>query len=139
MLDVRRSKPMADAPYLIALALLEQQGQRAMPLQGKSLREAIGLSDEPGEVAEQLLYGLLLRIWQRSDEAPLRRSEPERSLLLVQVPIEALQDSLPVMKAAWIRSGDTDTLLHDLSLRSSGLWRLELPHRQEPRFIRLAP
>ncbi|MEN9496220.1 MAG: hypothetical protein RLZZ137_1260, partial [Cyanobacteriota bacterium] len=30
---------MADAPYLIALALVEQNGARAMPLQGKSLRQ----------------------------------------------------------------------------------------------------
>ena len=32
---------MADAPYLIVLALLEQGGERAMPLQGKSLREPL--------------------------------------------------------------------------------------------------
>lgn len=139
MLDIPAPTPVADSPYLIALALLEQQGERAMPLQGKSLREAIGPSHDPGEVAEQLLYGLLLRIWQRSDQGPLRRAESERSLLLVQVPIEALQDTLPALKAAWIRSGDSDALLRNLALSSSGIWRLELPHRQAPQFIRLTP
>ena len=38
---------MADAPYLIALALLEQQGERAMPLQGKSLREPLPDDGDP--------------------------------------------------------------------------------------------
>jgi len=40
-------RPMADAPYLLALALLGQVGQRAMPLQGKSLREPLGLDGDP--------------------------------------------------------------------------------------------
>jgi len=137
MLDSPRTIPMADAPYLIALALLEQQGERAMPLQGKSLRQAIGPNEDPGEVAEQLIYGLLLRVWERSDQGALRRADAERSLLLVQVPIEALQDTLPDLKAAWIGSGNTEVLLRQLAAGSSGIWRLELPHRQAPRFTRL--
>lgn len=137
MLDTPARRPVADSPYLIALALLEQDGVRAMPLQGKSLREAIGPNGDPGEDADALLYGLLLRVWQRSDLGPLRRSDSERSLLLVQVPIEALQTTLPALKAAWISSGNTEVLLRQLAAGSSGLWRLELPHRQAPRFARL--
>lgn len=130
---------MADAPYLIALAFLEQQGERALPLQGKSLRQAIAADGDPGETGERLAYELLLRIWQRSDQGPLQRSQHEHSLLLVQVPIEALQDRLPSLKAAWIRTGDGPALLRELAATGSGLWRLELPHRQAPQFIRLNP
>ena len=40
---------MADAPYLVALALVEIQGRRALPLNGKS-RSAGAIGEEsPGE------------------------------------------------------------------------------------------
>jgi len=55
---------MADAPYLIALALLEQQGERAMPLQGKSLREPLPADGDPGAVGHQQALELLMRVWQ---------------------------------------------------------------------------
>ena len=50
---------MADAPYLIVLALLEQGGERAMPLQGKSLREPLPAGADPGEVGRQQALDLL--------------------------------------------------------------------------------
>jgi len=51
---------MADAPYLIAIALLQQDGSRAMPLQGKSLRSAIAADADPAEVGREQLLALLL-------------------------------------------------------------------------------
>ncbi len=65
---------MADAPYLIALALLEQNGERAMPLQGKSLREPLAADGDPGEVGRQQALELLVRVWQRSDQGALSRA-----------------------------------------------------------------
>ena len=129
---------MADAPYLIALALLEQDGQRAMPLQGKSLREPIAADADPGDVGQQQVLELLLRIWQRSDQGPLRRLGGELSLLLVAVPIEALQEQLPQIKADWLNSGDQTALITALGRLGSGLWRLEQQPRQAPRYERLA-
>ena len=58
---------MADAPYLIALALLEQNGERAMPLQGKSLPA----DGDPGEVGREQALDLLTRVWHRSDAGAL--------------------------------------------------------------------
>lgn len=120
---------MADAPYLIALALLEQNGERAMPLQGKSLREPLSDDGEPGEVGRQQALELLFRVWQRSDQGSLRRAAGELSFLLVAVPIEALQEDLPAMKARWLNSGDTDALIGELRGLASGVWSLQ----QEPR------
>jgi len=60
---------MADAPYLIALALLEQDGRRAMPLQGKSLREPIAADADPGAVGNQQVLELLLRIGSAATRA----------------------------------------------------------------------
>jgi len=129
---------MADAPYLIALALLEQGGQRAMPLQGKSLREPLGLDGDPGEVGRQQVLELLVRVWQRSEDGPLRRAAGGRSLLLAALPIEALAEQLPALKAAWLNSGDSDTLLAGLSDLSSGLWAVSLEKREPLRFERLS-
>ena len=129
---------MADAPYLIALALLEQNGKRALPLQGKSLRTAIGPTDDPGEIGRQQALELLVRIWQRSDEGALRRAAGATSLLLAEVPIEALQTSLPQIKADWLNSGDEATLLSQLRQLASGLWCVQLEPRTPLSFVRLA-
>ena len=128
---------MADAPYLIAMALLEQQGRRTMPLQGKSLRTALGKQDDPGELGHKQALELLLRIWQRSDEGSLQRAAGDRSLLLAQVPIEALQEQLPRLKADWLNSGDTDALLKELRALTSGLWCLSIEPRFASRYERL--
>jgi len=128
---------MADAPYLIALALLEQNGVRAMPLQGKSLREPLAADADPGEVGRQQALDLLVRVWQRSDEGALRRAGGDQSLLLVTVPIEALQEQLPALKAAWLNSGDTAALLEELKALASGVWSMTLESRQPLSFQRL--
>lgn len=129
---------MADAPYLICLALLEQGGARAMPINGKSLRQAIAADAEPQEEGHTLALELLVRLWQRSDShGPLQRTAADDSLLLVQVPFEALQQDLPRLKADWIASGDTATLLDRLHSQADGLWRLTLERHQPLRFSRL--
>lgn len=128
---------MADAPYLIALALLEQNGERAMPLQGKSLREALSADADPGEVGREQALELMLRVWQRSDQGPLTRAGGDHSLLLIAVPIEALQEDLPAIKAQWLNSGDVAALLQQLQALASGVWSLNLEPRQPFAFQRL--
>ena len=125
---------MADAPYLIVLALLEQGGERAMPLQGKSLQGPLQgplqAGADPGEVGRQQALDLLVRVWQRSDQGALRRAAAEQSLLLVTVPIESLQEQLPALKAQWLSDGDTPALIAALKDLGSGLWSLTMDHRQ---------
>ncbi len=128
---------MADAPYLIALALVEHNGARALPLQGKSLRSPIAASDDPGEVGRQQALELLMRIWQRSDTGPLNRAAADTSLLLAEVPIEALQSELPQIKADWLNSGDSATLLEQLRQLAGGIWILKLEPRTPLQFVRL--
>ena len=122
---------MADAPYLIALALLQQNGERAMPLQGKSLRQPLEADGDPGEVGRQQALELLVRVWQRSDQGALSRAAADQSLLLVAVPIEALQEDLPALKAQWLNSGDTATLLQKLHELAAGrVWAVSQEARQ---------
>ena len=127
---------MADAPYLIALALLEQNGERAMPLQGKSLRELLPADGDPGEVGRQQALELLVRVWQRSDQGALSRAAGDQSLLVVAVPIEALQEDLPALKAQWLNSGDTPALVQGIA--ALGAWGVE-PQHGAPRAAGLSP
>jgi len=115
---------MADAPYLVALALVEQNGRRALPLSGRSQPTAAAAAADPGEKGRALALELLVRLWQRSDEGPLRRAAGQDSLLLVGLPLDVLHAQLPVLKAAWISSGDTSALLASLQGLMIRGWRI---------------
>jgi len=128
-----------DAPYLLVLALLEQGGRRAMPLQGRSLKAAIEAGADPGDVGHRQALELLQRVWQRSEQGPLRRAAGDHSLLVVEVPIEALQEQIPALKARWIGDGDLPALLAGLGGLGGGLWSLTMEPRGPLQYQRLAP
>lgn len=115
---------MADAPYLVALALVEQDGRRSLPLCGKSQPAAAADDNDPGVNGRSLALELLLRLWQRSDDGPLRRAAGGESLLLVELPLEVMSEHLPVLKAQWIASGDTAALLAGLQGLMVRGWRI---------------
>ena len=98
---------MADSPYLVALALIDQGGRRALPLAGKSQAVVAAEGDAPDQLGKELALDLLLRVWQRSDDGPLQRAAAADSLLLVELPMERLPEDLPQIKADWLSSGDT--------------------------------
>jgi len=128
---------MAESPYLIALALLEQDGRRAMPLQGRSLREPLPGGNDPGEVGCRQALELLVRVWQRSDNGPLRRAAGDTSLLLAEVPMAALMDPMPALTAQSLNSGDTAAFTRELLALGGGVWRLGLEQRGPLQFTRL--
>jgi hypothetical protein len=115
---------MADAPYLVALALVEQDGRRSLPLCGKSQPAAAADDNDPGVNGRSLALELLLRLWQRSDDGPLRRAAAGDSLLLVELPLEVMSEQLPVLKANWIATGDTAALLDGLKNLVVRGWRI---------------
>jgi hypothetical protein len=116
---------MADSPYLVALALVEQEGKRLLPLTGKSCA-----APDPQSEGRALALDLLLRLWQRSDEGSLRRAAGEDSLLLLELPLEVLTDQIPRLKAAWLAGGDTASLLRDLRGLARRGWRLAIAKRE---------
>lgn len=129
---------MADTPYLIAMALLEQNGRRAMPLQGQSLLSAIPADGDPGDVGRRQTLELLLRVWQRSDGGPLQRADGDMSLLLAELPITSLTGPLPELKAAWLNGGDTTRLIAGLAAIGAGsIWWLQLEPRSPLVFERI--
>lgn len=117
---------MAEAPYLIALAFLEQNGKRALPLAGKSCGAADGGGEDPGEDGRALALELLLRVWQRSEEGALRRAAGGASLLLVVMPMELMNEQLPALKAEWIAEGDTEAALRRLQGLASRTWTVSI-------------
>ncbi len=115
---------MANAPYLVALALVTFDGKRALPLTGKTQSAAATTANDPGEDGRTLALELLLRLWQRSDGGPLQRAAGDSSLLLIEIPLNVMSEQLPLLKASWLASGDTaafETSLKALVIRG---WRL---------------
>lgn len=123
---------MADAPYLVALALVEIDGKRALPLTGKSQPQESG--GEPGEAGRTLALELLLRLWQRSDEGALRRAAADASLLLLEMPLEVMSERLPLIKANWIAGGTTEQLLASLKQLAQRRWQIGIVKYQPATF-----
>jgi hypothetical protein len=117
---------MADAPYLVALALVEQQGRRLLPLTGKSQSAEAASALDPGEEGRGLALELLLRLWQRSDEGALQRAAGDDSLLLVQMPMEVMSERVPLLKASWLSGGETTALLSNLKANVIQGWRISI-------------
>lgn len=132
--------PMADAPYLIALALLEQNGARALPLGGRSLPAAADPAPggEPHAMAKELALELLVRVWQRSAEGPLKQASADGSLLLAELPMGCLPEDLPALKAAWLNSGDTTAFHEGLQAMAVRVWALSFAKFQPLAFTPLA-
>ena len=70
---------MADTPYLVAMALIDQQGRRALPLGGRSQKEVAPQGEAPEASGHVLVLELLLRVWQRSDQGCLQRAAGDDS------------------------------------------------------------
>ncbi len=121
---------MIGNPYLIALALIEQDGKRALPLGGKSLGKSIDSNSNPEKAGSDLIQQLLLRIFQKSDQSPLKRSFQNNSLLLIQIPMELMQERVPKIKSEWIRSGNNEKLISELKNICENVWSITFTKAQ---------
>ena len=63
---------MASQDYLIAIALIEQNLVRAMPLGGKEIKDNLEESENFKKLGEEVILNLLMRVFQRSDEGALK-------------------------------------------------------------------
>jgi len=115
---------MADAPYLVALALVELNGKRSLPIAGRSQSAAVAHHGDPGQEGLALALELLLRLWQRSDEGPLQRASGDTSLLLVEIPLAEMSEKLPGLKARWLADGDTEAFQAGLQALAHRGWRV---------------
>ncbi len=124
-------------PYLVAMALLDECDKRAMPLGGKSIKDYLPLEASPGDEAERISLELLTRVLERSDNNPISRAAKEFSFLLVEIPMEVMQNKLPSLKSKWIENGDNLSFLNKLKSVSNSVWKLEFIRYQGIVFTRL--
>ena len=113
---------MASQDYLIAIALIEQNNERAMPLGGKEIKINIEETENFKKLGEDVVLNLLLRLFQRSDDGSIKRISGEKGLLLVHMHPKRMQKELPFIKAEWIRDGDTAQFLQYLGNLSKEIW-----------------
>ena len=109
-------------PYLIALALIEQNGKRTLPLGGKSIAQALPQNYCPRKESTDLVQQLLLRIFQKTDVTNVKRANGDQSLLLIQVPLSLMQERIPLLKAEWINTGNSKKLFSELQIICEGIW-----------------
>ena len=115
---------MTEFPYLICIALIDQEGTRLMPLGGKSLKEPIDESKGPEAIGKEIALEVLLRVLGKSESCFLRQAAGKESFLLIEISIEDMQEKLPIMKADWIQTGDTEKLFSKLNKVCRNVWRL---------------
>jgi len=129
---------MASQDYLIAIALIEQNNERAMPLGGKEVK--INLEDKENfkTLGEDVVLNLLLRLFQRSDEGSIKRLSGDKGLLLVHMHPKRMQKELPFIKAEWIRDGDTNQFLQYLGNLSKEIWTASFIKYQGVEFTSIA-
>ena len=113
---------MASQDYLIAIALIEQNNERAMPLGGKEVKLDIDEKENFKKLSEDVTLNLLLRLFKRSDDGPIKRISGEKGLLLVHMHPKRMQKELPFIKSEWIRDGDTNQFLQYLGNLSKEIW-----------------
>ena len=116
---------MSEFPYLVALALLNEKGKRAMPLGGKSIKEDILTESFLGSKAETIALELLIRLLKRSEGNPINIAAKGKSLILAQINLDSMQKQLPHLKAEWINKGDSDLFIVNLKDISQMVWSLD--------------
>ena len=127
---------MSQSTYLIALALIEQSGKRAMPLGGKSVKHELKSNIQPNDIGQTLVTELLIRIFQKSEVDNIKRAAGHHSLLLVQIDMEIMQSNLPIIKSEWIHSGDTEQFIAKLVQLSENVWHLRFTKYEGIQFLK---
>ena len=129
---------MASQNYLIAIALIEQNNERAMPLGGKEIKLDIEDKNNFKKLGEDIVLNLLLRLFQRSDDGAIKRVSGDKGLLLVHMHPKRMQKELPFIKAEWIRDGDTPQFLQYLGNLSKEIWTASFVKYQGVEFTSIA-
>ena len=104
-----------DKNYIVCFALVKRNGMRAMPIGGKTLKNA----NSPIEKAKasELVLELLLRINQ-SKNSELIKDKDINNIYIIKLSEEQMKKNLPKYKSIWIEGGDTNLLIKSITLIS---------------------
>ena len=128
---------MEEQKYLIAIALVEQNNKRLMPLGGKNFARVDNLIQSSKKEVEKIILDLLLRLFQRTNEGSLKISNNETGLLVAEISFESMHNNIPIIKSNWIKTGDTDTLVEKLKSICSNLWSVQFKKHEGVMFFDL--
>tara|TARA_Y100001968_G_C18698136_1_gene410018 strand:+ start:101 stop:484 length:384 start_codon:yes stop_codon:yes gene_type:complete len=112
-----------DYPYLIAIALIEQNSERAMPLGGKSISKELESEEQLIDIIKSISLDLLMRLMDRTEKGSVNRLAKDKSLLIVKIEMEKMQENLPQLKSNWINSGNTESFINDIKCISNRIWK----------------
>lgn len=116
---------MSDFPYLISLALLNQNGTRSMPLGGKSINESSDKESLLNEIAKPIALELLIRILKKSDSGPVFRVAKDKSILIAKIDMDSMNNKLPAMKKEWLIKGDNQLFLSEMESICDVIWSID--------------
>ena len=128
---------MEDSTYLIALGLYLQAGKRFMPINGKSISKDKIDESFLIDISKSICLELFTRIWNKSDENPLQRIKLEEGIFVIQIPMDLMNDKLPLIKSEWINSGDNNKLITQLKTISKSLSILKWERYKGIEFVNL--
>ena len=116
---------MEEQKYVIAIALAEQNNKRLMPLGGKTFAGVDSASQAPQKEAEKIILDLLIRLFQRTNEGSLKKSNDDTGLLVAEISFNSMHNNIPAIKSNWINTGNTDNLIKKLKSICSNLWSVK--------------
>ena len=115
---------MSDSRFIVAIALLDQQGKRLMPLTGKSTPKYQDYDEMISQTGKELVSQLLTRVLELTDELPIKRAGSTKSLILVDIDMLVMNEHLAVEKSKWLNTQDTITFLSSMFNISNRLWTI---------------
>ncbi len=108
--------------YFVALALLNQGGERILPLGGRNLRSSKRNSYDLPDDINKIILELLMRIIQKSKKIAIKLDENIESLIVIEIDFVTMQTIIPTLKQDWIRNGDTSLFLDKLKKECLNMW-----------------
>ena len=128
---------MNDSFYLIALGLISKNGNRAMPLNGKSIRIESSNFNLPNKEAEEISLELLLRVYSNDDSVSVSRELGDESLILAVLNQEDMVNKLPTIKSEWINTGNNIVFKNSIIELAHKSWKLVWNKEDRVHFIPL--
>ena len=128
---------MAQNSYFICLGLIKQGSTRIMPLGGKSSSKSDILEENLESFLSPIALELLVRVIQRTKEGAIKAAAIDKSILIVKIPMNAMQEYMPIFKRDWIETGKTDELLKNLRRVSDRIWSVDFVRYEGLKFREL--
>lgn len=118
-------KAMNNSYYLVAAALIEEGGERKMPLGGKSIKNDFNDIKQVRQFANEIALELLLRVFSKRNRENFKEANNNSSFVLVKLDIESMNKVLKPLKSKWLTDGNSLEFIENLKKNKSEIWSIE--------------